>query len=227
MASCTDPSPQSQGALNRWIWREREPTKVVFFPEHWCHQLCVCSWHGLLVSMLLNPSKGKPTAIPTVKARQQSADVVGSLPIRMPLLDAICYLDITNTDLHAETQFIPDSTLAVHSPVSPWANSGFWLFWLTLLSTQKPCCLDRKMNKYTAPLWAQPSFILLFFFFRNVQNIRFHFHICFSLYFAHTEPTLLVTPYPLFPSLLSQIILLLGSWRPQASHRDPFKMFHC
>lgn len=79
------------------------------------HQLCVCSWHGLLDSMLLNPSKGKPTAIPTVKARQQSAGVVGSLLVWMPLSHAICYLDSINADPHAETQFIPNSTLAVHS----------------------------------------------------------------------------------------------------------------
>lgn len=39
-----------------------------------------------------------------------------SLLIWMPLLDAICYLDSTNADPHAETQFTPDSTLVVHSP---------------------------------------------------------------------------------------------------------------
>lgn len=43
------------------------------------------------------------------------------------------------------------------TPISPWTYSGFWIFWLTLLSTQKPCCLERKMNKYKAPLWAQPG----------------------------------------------------------------------
>lgn len=91
-------------------------------------------------------------AIPTVKARQKSADVEGSLLIWMPPLDAICYLDSISADPHAETQFTPDSSWVSRAPISPWAYSGFGLFWLTLLSTQKPCCLKWKMSKYMAPL---------------------------------------------------------------------------
>lgn len=175
--------------------------------------------------MLLNPSKGKPTAIPTVKARQQSAGVVGSLLVWMPLSHAICYLDSINADPHAETQFIPNSTLAVHS--LSFSLGIQWL--LVILANSLPKSLVVWKGRWTNIQLLFEYNLALFscFFFRNVQNIRFQFNICFSLYFAHTEPTLLVTPHPLFPILLSQIILLLGCWRPQASHRDPFKMFHC